>query len=594
MSNDDLKMESASNQRNRLDSKTKMLYLIGAPPVLYLTVFYAIPLLVVVYLSLFPDGTFSLEEYRHVLEYNPTRSALLKTLQISVLATLTTALIGTFLIVALEIGPRWAKPVIMAALVLPFVAAGELVRIVSWYILLSPNGMVAQAAAFFNIVEDGGSILPGAGAVVIGLVHVLLPFYVFTVYAATRKIDKRPMIAAVSMGARPIQALLSIYVPLAIPAIVAGALIAFVMALGYYATPAALGGSNALVFPVLIQEQARMLGDWPQAAALGVFLLMLTGIVLFMLFRIGGMDVLYSSAGSGMGKKGSNRILTVWLSLVCSPIFDRICQVLLKLRGLLLVVKIVFWVIVGGTVVYLAAPLIVTIGASFNGGELILFPPTNPGVRWYEEFLTDPIWVSASFNSAAIALISTIVGVCFAVCCAIVINRGPRRVQTPMFMLAILPMVTPWIVVTLGMFFQANVLGYAYTLVGIVIGHIVHTIPFAVIVLSAAVGSFDWNIDRAARSVGANMWHRSADIVFPILRPAILTAMLFSFVASLSEVPLALFMSRIDLTTLPVLMWQGLNYSMTPLVAAAGGLLILACVFMSAVYLVSQKIFRRV
>ncbi len=563
--------------RRRALSLRSGLSWLAAPPLVYLVALFVVPIVYMVAKSLFVPG-FTLMEYREALSFGANGRALLRSLQVSLYATVGTAVLGTVILAALELWPAWARRIVTLALLLPFATAGELVRIVSWIILLAPSSFVSKAMASLGLIQPGTSMVPGMGAVVLALIHILLPFYVFTVYAATRRIDRRAIRAAVSLGGRPVQSVLTVYVPLAMPAFIAGSLIVFVIALGYYATPAALGGSDSVVLPILIQNQVQQVGDWPQAAALGTLLLVITAIVLMLLFRWGGLSVLYTSVNASATTTGkSRRIAQAWQAMFCSQLYTRFTRTLGAAPGLGLLARIVHVLAVAVLVLFLAAPLVVDIGASFSSRSLMQFPPQGLSLRWYREFFTQGSWLEATSNSLLIGAISAVIAAALALCSALVLTRGASHLRTPVLVLSVLPMVMPWIVVALGMFFVMNWLGLAYTIPGVVLGHVILSVPYAVVVLAAALTAFDWNLDRAAQSCGASLWARFRDVVIPLLRPALLSALLFAFIMSFSEVIYALFMSSLSMTTLPVVMWQGLSYNITPVIAAAGGVLTGTC-----------------
>lgn len=575
---DDSAPVSTRSPRRRPRARVRVEWL-GLIPAIFLLAFFVVPIVYMVYLSLFSAQGFSVGEYTEAFGVGANRRGLVASLKVCVYATLITALLGAVLLAALELWPSWGRRLVLGALLLPFVASGELVRIVAWFVLLAPDGLASRLLAFLGFIEKGSSLIPSTAAVVLALVHILLPFYVFTVYAATRRIDKRVVRAGVSLGASPLQAVLTAYVPLAVPAMTAGSLIVFVIALGYYATPAALGGSDTVVLPILIQNQVQQVGDWPQAAALGTILLLLALAVLLVLFRWAGLDVLYTSVAAPKAKrKRTSRFLHAWLHLVFATSGRRPDRPRRpRYRGAAVIGHVVLGVSASAVLCYLAAPLVVVLGASVNRSSLIGFPPKQLSLHWYEQFGSEGQWMPAFTNSMIIGIACAAVSVLLGLCCALVLNRGTQRMRTPLLILVILPMVTPWVVVALGMFFEANKLGTAYTLAGIVLGHVVLALPFTVIVIASALSGFDWNLDRAAQSSGATLQMRLRHVLLPLLRPALISALLFAFIMSLSEVVFALLMSSVRMTTLPVVMWQGLTYSVTPVVAAAGGVLTVVC-----------------
>jgi LPXTG-motif cell wall-anchored protein len=156
-----------------------------------------------------------------------------------------------------------------------------------------------------------------------------------------------------------------------------------------------------------------------------------------------------------------------------------------------------------------------------------------------------------------------------------------------------MPLIMPSIVTALGLFFLFVRVGIAYTPIGIALGHVVFALPYALLITTAAVQSFDWELDRAAQASGARWWRRLWDVAIPLLRPAVLAGMLFAFIASFTELVFALFMHSLSVTTLPVTMWSGILYEVRPTTAAASALVIVAVALVSLVALGSVLLRRR-
>ena len=116
--------------------------------------------------------------------------------------------------------------------------------------------------------------------VIIGMAQVLLPFMILPLYTVMKGIDLRLMRAAQSLGARPSRAFLSVYLPLSLPGVYAGAIIVFILALGFYITPALLGGPRSTMLSTLVQNQVLSLLQWGRGGAMGVVLLVATFILL--------------------------------------------------------------------------------------------------------------------------------------------------------------------------------------------------------------------------------------------------------------------------------------------------------------------------
>jgi len=160
-----------------------------------------------------------------------------------------------------------------ACLLLPFWTS-ILVRTYAWMIVLGRNGLVNQALLATGLVTEPVPLLYNETGVVIGMVHVLLPYAVFPLYAVMRRIDGDLAAAAEGLGASPWRVFTRIYFPLTLPGAFAGAVLVFVIALGFFVTPALLGGGRVMTIGLLIEQQVRQFLDWPFAAALSALLVL--------------------------------------------------------------------------------------------------------------------------------------------------------------------------------------------------------------------------------------------------------------------------------------------------------------------------------
>jgi len=124
----------------------------------------------------------------------------------------------------------------------------------------------------------------------IGMVHIMLPFLVLPVLGSMRAIDRDYVKAAASLGASPTRAFWSVFFPLSLPGLLAGALIVFIICLGFYVTPAVLGGGKVILVSNQIANDIELFFNWGAASALGVVLLVLTLLVLWVASRVTRLD----------------------------------------------------------------------------------------------------------------------------------------------------------------------------------------------------------------------------------------------------------------------------------------------------------------
>lgn len=175
-----------------------------------------------------------------------------------------------------SVGPNTRVLLVLCVLV-PFWVSG-VVRTLAWVILLQDSGVINRMIMAMGFEKI--RLIRTQTGVIIGMTQVLLPFMVMPLYAVMRGIDLRLVQAARSLGARPILAFLQIYLPLSLPGVFGGAIIVFILGLGFYITPALLGGPRATMLSTLAQQQVLQQLNWGQGGAMGVILLAATLLLL--------------------------------------------------------------------------------------------------------------------------------------------------------------------------------------------------------------------------------------------------------------------------------------------------------------------------
>jgi ABC-type spermidine/putrescine transport system permease subunit I len=151
-----------------------------------------------------------------------------------------------------------------------------LVRTYAWMVLLGRNGVFNRWLIDAGIISDPLPLLHNFTGVLIGMVHVLLPYMVLPIYGAVRRLDPAIVAAAQGLGASNWRIFWRIHVPLTLNGIFAGSVLVFVLSLGFFITPALLGGGRVMMIAVLIEQQVRETLNWPFAAALSFVLLAFT------------------------------------------------------------------------------------------------------------------------------------------------------------------------------------------------------------------------------------------------------------------------------------------------------------------------------
>src|SRR6266540_5553163 len=224
--------------------------------------------------------------------------------------------------------------------------------------------------------------------------------------------------------------------------------------------------------------------------------------------------------------------------------------------------------------IFLVAPLLVVVPISFGRSSLLQFPPREFSLRWYQAIAADPQWLTAAGNSIRIACIVSILSTLLATMAAIGLARFrfPGRAAVQAFVLS--PLIVPVIITGVGLYYLFSRLGLTGTATSLVVGHTIITLPYGVVVVTAALERFDPRLEQAAMSLGANPFQTFWRVTLPIIRPAIAVAALFAFLLSFDEVVIAIFLSGPETSTVPKKMWDGIRFDLTPTLAAVSTLLL--------------------
>jgi putative spermidine/putrescine transport system permease protein len=262
----------------------------AAPVVLYLLVLFVYPIFSTLLLSLKGDGGgLTFHWYADALS-GADLDVLLTTLRIAAETSLLSLVVGFVLAYAVtRLSPLWAGVVMVIVIVPHFISA--LVRTYGWIILLGEHGVVNNLLTDLHVPGAPFQLLYNETGVVIGTTSVLLPYSVLLLYAVMRGVDRRLLAAAASMGAGRLVMFRRVYLPLVAPGLVNAAMLSFIICLGYYLTPALMGGAKQTMVASLIDEQVMKQDQWNGAAALGIILLLLTfaGLLLLRLLRAVGV-----------------------------------------------------------------------------------------------------------------------------------------------------------------------------------------------------------------------------------------------------------------------------------------------------------------
>lgn len=252
------------------------------PAALFLVLFFVVPILRLFSRSLL-DPHLTLQHYRHMLVVPAYLRILVNTFEIALTVTLACLLSGypTAYVISAA-GPAWRNALLVLVL-LPF-WTNVLVRTYSWMLILQTTGLVNKIlVTWLEIVPAPLELMYNFTGVVIGMVHFLLPLMILILYSVMTSIDRTLVRAAEGLGANPWQAFRRVFLPLSLPGVRAATLLVFILGLGFFVTPALLGGRREVVIAMLIETNFTEVLNWGFGSALAVTLLVVTlaGVFLY-------------------------------------------------------------------------------------------------------------------------------------------------------------------------------------------------------------------------------------------------------------------------------------------------------------------------
>ena len=265
--------------------------LVPAVPFLWLTVFFLLPFLIVLKISL-SDTAVAQPPYAPLFEWSDLGGflsgldfenfallagdslywdAMLSSIRIAAISTLLLLVVGFPVAYGMARAPASWRPLLVALVILPFWTS-FLIRIYAWIAILKPEGFLTQALTGLGLISEPLDILNTETAVYIGIVYAYLPFMVLPLYASLEKIDQSLIEAALDLGSPPWRAFWAVTVPLTVPGIAAGSLLCFIPAVGEFVIPDLLGGSETLMIGRQLWSEFFSNRDWPLASAVATLL----------------------------------------------------------------------------------------------------------------------------------------------------------------------------------------------------------------------------------------------------------------------------------------------------------------------------------
>jgi len=224
------------------------------------------------------------------------------------------------------------------------------------------------------------------------------------------------------------------------------------------------------------------------------------------------------------------------------------------------------------TFIVMLLPVVIVVLAGLNAGDYLTFPPQGLSLRWVISFLSSQSLRTSYLLSLTIAFVVMLLSTALGTMAALFLTRVAFRGRSLLRAYFLAPLMLPGLVLGLALyvFYIVTNIGLARTLPGMVIGHVLVTVPYVIGTVSAALYNFDVSLEDAARSLGAGPVRAFRAITLPSISPGIVAGSIFAFVVSFGQFDISLFLSTPNITPLPIALYNSLRYKFEPTAAAAG------------------------
>jgi ABC-type spermidine/putrescine transport system permease subunit II len=240
-------------------------------------------------------------------------------------------------------------------------------------------------------------------------------------------------------------------------------------------------------------------------------------------------------------------------------------------------------------ILFLCLPILIVVPMSFSSASSLEFPPPGLSLRWYQAFFGDPRWLGAAQNSLLIAVIASTAAVLLGGLAAYGLVRGRFRGRGLLDGNFMAPLILPQVITAVALYIYFAKIGLLGTLVGLIVGHTVLTVPYVILVMSVAIRSFDQRIEQVALSLGASYPTMLRRVLLPNLAPSAAAAWIFAFIISFDEVIVTLFIAG-RFETIPKRMFNELILQVNPTITAIATLLIaLSALTVAAIVLLMRR-----
>jgi spermidine/putrescine transport system permease protein len=498
------------------------------------------------------DRVWNTDNYREVWGDPFYRSLLFRTVATGLLVAAVTVPLAYAVAYVVTFSLRRGRQTVVL-LILGSMLSSYLVRIYAWKSILGPTGVINDVLDRIGLIDQPlGFLLYSRFALVITLISILLPYAILPIFAALQNVDRDMIRASRDLGAGSIESFIRVTLPLSRRGVVTAFLFTFILAAGDYVTPQLVGGRSGLMVGRVVADQFGVASNWPLASALSFSLLALLAATVGALWLAGRLT---SAAVSFAGQRIS------W------PAGEP------RIPGATLLPWGHFYI--GAVLLFLFAPLVIVAVLSFDDSRIPAFPMSGFTLDWYSEVIAGDTFRSALRNTLVVGVATALIDVAIGTPAAFALARRRFLLRTPLSALLLLPLALPGIVLGVSILTAVDFAGRGTSLRTVVLSHVVFTLPFLVLVMTARLRDFDRQVEDAARDLGCSQREALRRVTLPIVAPTLVGATLLVFALSLDEFVITNFTIGAE-ATVPVMVWSMLRLGITPAVNAIATLIVLA------------------
>jgi ABC-type spermidine/putrescine transport system permease subunit I len=539
---------------------------LAVPGLAFLAIFFLYPVgnLLLLSISDAETGAWSVKSFARIFASDVYIRVLGITFRIAAQTAIFSLIIGYPLAYWIARLPERVRNRALLLVVIPFWTS-YLVKTFAWMIMLGRTGVINSILLGSGLVAEPLPLIHNEFGVLVGMVHTMVPLAVMTMLPVMTAIDRRLVAAANTLGADAAHGFWLVYFKLSLPGVTAAGLLVFISSLGFFIVPAFLGGRQQTMLAQLVIVQITEMLNWSFAGALAVMMLVTALVAVWIYDRVFGLSSI--SGGGTRTRLGRLRNAGTAILSTMARLSSAIAVPLARATGGRFdryALAVYAWLLIG----FLVVPTLLVIPLGLTSSDFLSFPPPGYSTRWYDTYLSSPLWLAATARSFFVATVTAFAATAIGIGAALAMAHSRSRWSGALFAVFLAPMIVPRIVIAVGMFYLFARLGLVATNAGLIIGHTVLALPFTVVAITAVLKTYDTRLDQAAWTLGANRWRTLISITLPIIKGGLVAAFLFAFITSFDELTIAIFISGGLATTLPKQMWDDMILQLNPTLAA--------------------------